>query len=107
MNEPLSVTAEPLLMTASSAAVSGTSAGLQLVASDQLPLPSAQVRVWPNEVADVAIVTKGKRTLKTELCFGCGVVQVEIPGPPMRRQLSWMMNDKDALRSHVRNPREE
>ena len=51
--------------------------------------------------ADVAIVTKVKRTLKTELCFGCGVVQVEIPGPPMRRQLSWMMNDREAVKKAV------
>lgn len=51
--------------------------------------------------ADVAIVTRGKRTLKTEFCFGCGVVQVEIPGPPMRRQLSWLMNDRDAMKRAV------
>ena len=53
--------------------------------------------------ADITIVTKGKRTLKTELCFGCGVVQVEIPGPPMRRQLSWLMNDREALKTAVHN----
>lgn len=51
--------------------------------------------------ADVAIVTRGKRTLKTELCFGCGVVQVEIPGPPMRRQLSWTMNDREGMKKAV------
>lgn len=51
--------------------------------------------------ADVAVVAKGKRTLKAEMCFGCGEVRVTVPGPPMRRTVIWVMAEHEAMKAEV------